>query len=65
MEASQLSMAEKRSTSMRLLLPHPNAWTVNEAQEAENCSGYCTVQYRAGVRVVDSPRPCKAHGGAS
>ena len=56
-----MTAAERRAASVRLLLPHPDNWTVNEAREAETCSGCCTVRYEAGLRVVDVPQPCPAH----
>lgn len=58
-----MSTQADREASLRLLLPHPSQWTVNEAEEARACSGYCTVRYEAGARIVDVPRLCPAHGG--
>lgn len=59
---SGLSRREELATARRLLLGQPEQWTVSEAEEARTCSGYCTAKYEAGIKVIDVPRPCAAHG---
>jgi hypothetical protein len=56
-----MTRQEMWSAQRRLLLSAPDQWTVEEGREARGCSGYCTVSYESGVRVVDSPRPCPYH----